>query len=108
MGNLNNYTETLKNKSFIKSLIGNLNADIYLVGGATRDLILNKPNKDIDLVVRNVPIDILIQELQKFGRVDAVGKSFGALKFIDSEWLDYDIALPRTDKKNNMGGVLWF
>lgn len=108
MGKLNNFVKILKQKPFIKSLMNDLNGDVYVVGGATRDLILNKPNKDIDMIVRNVPIDILIKQLEKFGRVDVVGKSFGVLKFIDENGIDYDIALPRKEKPNGEGGYRGF
>jgi len=108
MSNIQDFILNIRQKLFIKSLITDLKSDIYVVGGATRDLILNKPNKDIDLIVRNVPIDILIAHLQKFGRVDAVGKSFGVLKFIDSDGLDYDIALPRKEMPNGEGGYRGF
>ena len=108
MGKLNKFVSTLKRKPFIRSIINDLSGEVFAIGGVVRDLILNKPNKDIDLVIREIPIDTLIQHLQKFGKVDAVGKSFGVLKFIDGDGLDYDIALPRTDKKNDMGGYRGF
>jgi hypothetical protein len=95
------FVNNLKQKPFIQSLINGLKSDVYVVGGAVRDLILNKPNKDIDLVVGKVPIDTLISQLQKFGKVDVVGKSFGVIKFIDKDGTDYDIALPRVEKINN-------
>ena len=90
------------------TLINDLNSDIYVVGGATRDLILNKPNKDIDLIIRKVPIDTLITHLQKFGRVDVVGKSFGVIKFIDKDGTDYDLALPRKEQPTGEGGYRGF
>jgi len=105
---LSNFSEELKRKPFIQSIINDLSGEVFAIGGVVRDLILNKSNKDIDLVVRKVPINILTQQLQKFGKVDAVGKSFGVLKFVDSDGLDYDIALPRTDKKNDKGGYRGF
>jgi len=108
MNKIQEFTKLLINKPFIQSLINDLNSEVYAVGGVVRDLILNKPNKDIDLVVRNVPIDTLISTLQKFGRVDVVGKSFGVIKFIDADGVDYDIALPRVDKKNDNGGYRGF
>ena len=108
MGKLSNFILNLKEKPFIKSLINDLNSDIYVVGGATRDLILNKPNKDIDLIIRKVPIDTLITHLQKFGRVDVVGKSFGVIKFIDSDGTDYDLALPRKEQPTGEGGYRGF
>ena len=108
MGKLNNFISNLREKPFIKSLINDLNSDIYVVGGATRDLILNKPNKDIDLIIRKVPIDTLITHLQKFGRVDVVGKSFGVIKFIDKDGTDYDLALPRKEQPTGEGGYRGF
>jgi hypothetical protein len=108
MNKIRDFVSNLKQKPFIKSLINDLNSDIYAVGGVVRDLILNKPNKDIDLIVRKVPIDTLISFLQKFGKVDVVGKSFGVIKFIDSDGVDYDIALPRQEQKNDEGGYRGF
>lgn len=108
MGKLNNFILKLKQKPFIQSIINDLNGEVLAVGGIVRDLILNKPNKDIDLIIRNVPIDTLISYLQKFGKVDVVGKSFGVIKFVDNDGIDYDIALPRTDKKNTEGGYRGF
>lgn len=108
MSNIQDFISNLRQKLFIKSLITDFNADILAVGGVVRDLILNKPNKDIDLIVRKIPIDSLISHLQKFGRVDVVGKSFGVLKFIDSDGVDYDIALPRKEKPTGEGGYRGF
>jgi len=108
MGKLNDFVNNIRNKSFINTLMKDNNADIYLVGGVVRDLILNKPNKDIDLVVRKVSIDDLISILEKFGKVDVVGKSFGVIKFIDNDGIDYDIALPRKDKPTGEGGYHGF
>jgi len=105
---LNNFITILKQKQFIQSLINDLKSDVYVVGGVVRDLILNKPNKDIDLVVGKVPIDTLISHLQKFGKIDVVGKSFGVLKFIDKDGTDYDIALPRKEQPTGEGGYRGF
>lgn len=108
MNKIQDFISNLRQKPFIQSLISDLKSDIYVVGGATRDLILNKPNKDIDLVIGKVDIDVLISHLKKFGKVDVVGKSFGVIKFIDSNGIDYDIALPRRDAKNDKGGYRGF
>ncbi|MEK7122924.1 MAG: CCA tRNA nucleotidyltransferase [Patescibacteria group bacterium] len=67
-------------------------AECYLVGGAVRDMLLSRPTKDYDFVVRNVPITTLQKFLKQYGTVRLVGKKFGVLKF-----KDYDIALPRTE-----------
>jgi len=104
MSKILDFISNLRQKPFVQSLINELKSEIYVVGGATRDLILNKPNKDIDLIVRNIPINLLINHLQKFGKVDVVGESFGVIKFVDNDGIDYDIALPRKDKPTGEGG----
>jgi tRNA nucleotidyltransferase/poly(A) polymerase len=103
MGKLNKITQYYREKNFIKELI-NSGFEVYLVGGIVRDLILNNQNKDVDLVVRKASIDSLIQKLRKFGDVNLVGKSFGVLKFVDNDGIDYDIALPRKDIPTGEGG----
>ena len=104
MNNINKLVLELKNKPFIKAII-NEGGEIYVVGGLVRDLVLNKPNKDIDLVVRLIAIDRLISILNNFGKVDVVGKSFGVIKFFPfDENVDYDISLPRTEFATGDGG----
>lgn len=80
-------------------------AEIYLVGGAVRDILIGRKTKDYDFVVRNVPIKDLEIYLAKRGDVNFVGRTFGVLKFspslkkgvkrITSE--PFDIALPRKE-----------
>src|SRR3990167_4013873 len=87
-------------------------SDLYLVGGAVRDLLLKKKEVvDFDFVVRNLSPTELETWLQKKGTVNLVGKHFGVYKFMPKgftvdqlEWID--IALPRTEKgtKENLGG----
>lgn len=87
-------------------------AKIYLVGGAVRDILLNRPTDDFDFVVTNVPPENLEEFLNKEGKVDLVGKSFGIYKFrpiIDQATKqitekELDIALPRTEHSFNTGG----
>lgn len=75
----------------------------YLVGGAVRDLALQHPTKDLDLVVRGLPIERVRAALARHGRVDLVGKHFGVLKFLPRtpQTMDLadaiDVALPRTE-----------
>lgn len=65
-----------------------------LVGGAVRDLLLEKPAKDIDIEVHGVSINQLEQILKEFGHVRLVGKAFGVLRI---DGLDVDWSIPRTD-----------
>ena len=54
---------------------------IYQIGGAVRDELIGKVSKDLDLLVTGIELNDLQKILSGFGKVDAVGKSFGILKF---------------------------
>jgi len=71
--------------------------DVYAVGGCVRDLILGRPSAEVDLLVARHPLDEIVRKLEKHGRVDLVGKSFGIIK-LSVHGRIYDIALPRTDR----------
>lgn len=77
----------------------NEGADIYVVGGCVRDSFLNKESKDIDIVVRLLDDHQIISILEKYGKVDKVGESFGVIKFKPHGWTEepIDIAQPRID-----------
>jgi len=93
------------------SALGGKKIEIFLVGGAVRDIILGRPVKDIDILARGVKITELEKELKKLGEVNLVGKRFGVLKFLPkamglprldkigarNDRKEIDIALPRTD-----------
>jgi len=88
--------------SFIKNLtVGFPKAEIYLVGGAVRDMMLGRKTKDYDFVVRNIPLSTLIRQLKTIGTVNLVGKKFGVIKFAPTTPSHYsgsiDISLPRTE-----------
>ncbi len=86
-------------RAFLQNMTGK--SEVYVVGGAVRDMVMGISPKDIDIVVCNVPVEELINHLEKFGKVDLVGESFGVIKFRDVEDdEEFDIALPRTDKKD--------
>lgn len=99
-----NSFEDIKTQSFFKKL--EKHGEVFFVGGSVRDKLLKKESKDIDLLVRKIPFDELIDLLAPFGKVDYVGESFGVIKLtlpIDSpgKGLDIDIALPRSERKMN-------
>ncbi|MBN2265886.1 MAG: hypothetical protein JW775_08745, partial [Candidatus Aminicenantes bacterium] len=71
--------------------------DVYAVGGFVRDLIRGRPTPEVDLLVVRRPLEAIVRRLEKHGRVDLVGKSFGIIKFT-IRGRTYDIALPRTDR----------
>lgn len=95
--------------SFIQKLIKEFPAaEVYLVGGAVRDIILDKKTKDFDFVVAGVEADKLEDFLAKAGDVNLVGKSFGVFKFMpnnhESGIEPFDISLPRTEHAGMSGG----
>lgn len=88
-------------------------SEIYLVGGAVRDLFLGKASKDYDFVIRNVEPQKLQEFLTKIGVVNLVGKVFGVFKFVPlsfySEFKEknlepFDLAIPRTEHAYLSGG----
>lgn len=83
-----------------------------IVGGAVRDAILGKKPKDIDIEVYNISMENLQAILNKYGKVDEVGKAFGILKFIpykegttDLVELEepFDFSIPRRENKTGVG-----
>lgn len=91
-----------------KSEIEQAGGKIYSVGGAVRDGLLNKPSKDLDLLITGLPLDKLEQILSKYGKVDSVGKSFGIIKFNTPKTGELDIAIPRTERPTGQGGYQGF
>ncbi len=83
-------------------------ARVFLVGGAVRDSLLNKKEiKDYDFVVQGVTPQKLETILNKFGKVDLVGRKFGVFKFRSASKNNYesfDIALPRKEISLVTGG----
>ena len=81
--------------------------EIYLVGGAVRDFLLQRPTKDYDFVARKVEAEKLKDFLESLGTVNFVGKHFGVFKFIPKDWPleePIDVALPRNDFSFQTGG----
>jgi poly(A) polymerase len=81
--------------------------EIYLVGGAVRDLLLGRETKDYDFLIRGIPADRLRDFLKEHGKVNWVGKNFGVYKFMPTGMVleeQIDIALPRTERSFLKGG----
>ncbi|MBI3802742.1 MAG: CCA tRNA nucleotidyltransferase [Nitrospirae bacterium] len=81
--------------------------EIYLVGGAVRDLLLGRETKDYDFLIRGIPAEALKEFLRSYGKVNWVGKSFGVYKFMPKGLgleEPIDIALPRTERSFMKGG----
>ncbi len=83
-------------------------AQIYLVGGIVRDILIGRSSCDTDFVVCNVDAETLKEFLTTQGIVNLVGKHFGVFKFTphlsSGIYPAFDIALPRTDHALKTGG----
>lgn len=72
------------------------------VGGCVRDEVLGLEPKDMDIEVHGMSASQLEEVLSHFGKVNAVGVSFGVIKL----WAggqDFDFSLPRRDNKVGVG-----
>jgi len=81
--------------------------EIYLVGGAVRDLLLGRETKDFDFLIRRIPAEKLRDFLKEQGKVNWVGRNFGVYKFAPNGMAleeQIDIALPRTERSLLKGG----
>ena len=70
----------------ISSTAGDLNTPIYLVGGYVRDLILNRPSPDIDLVIEGDALELASLLKERYG-----GKVTSHKKFGTAKWWPLDI-----------------
>ncbi len=75
----------------------------FLVGGCVRDGLLGCAGKDFDVEVFGVAYGALAAALQRWGKVDLVGQSFGAVKLTTSSGHSYDFTIPRRDSKIGAG-----
>jgi tRNA nucleotidyltransferase (CCA-adding enzyme) len=95
------------NQKIIKEIL--THGKIYEVGGAVRDRYISPilPDKDKDYLVAGIPLEELCSILCRFGKVDLVGKSFGVIKFSQSEKFNggqvFDIAIPRKEMSTGLG-----
>ncbi|MEK7747461.1 MAG: HD domain-containing protein [Nitrospirota bacterium] len=81
------------------------NGEVYLVGGAVRDFLLDRNTKDVDFLIRNVSASELHPFLNQRGKANFVGKNFGVYKFIPAGKTDeIDVALPRTERSFSYQG----
>lgn len=77
----------------IATAIANEGGRAYYVGGYVRDQILGVENKDIDIEIHGITIDILEKILLSFGKPISMGNSFGIYQLQNA---NVDISLPRS------------
>lgn len=93
--------------SLIKAIVERLDQSkgrALLVGGAVRDLLQEKPAKDLDIEVHGLSLNQLEQILKEFGHVRLVGKAFGVLRV---DGLDVDWSIPRVDSSGRKPKVVF-
>lgn len=100
---LNDVLDDLRSQEWVQKLAKN--AEVYVVGGIVRDAFLNKSSKDVDLIIDGLSIDGILKILKPYGKASLEGESFSVVKFRPEGWVgeDYDIAVPRVDRKIGKG-----
>lgn len=95
---IQNFVQSIRNEWSILGdiiyAIDSAGGSSYLVGGAVRDLVLEREVKDLDIEIHGLEFKMVEKLLSGFGQVDLVGKSFGVLRIHP---LDIDWSLPRID-----------
>ncbi|HOX27131.1 MAG TPA: HD domain-containing protein [Candidatus Krumholzibacteria bacterium] len=72
----------------------------WVVGGAVRDALLERPVTDLDVEVHGIAAVDLEAMLAARYELDAVGRAFGVLKL---RGVPLDVTLPRTESKSGLG-----
>lgn len=79
-------------------------AQVYVVGGAVRDVARGASPKDVDLLVGGLDAATLAARVQGLrGRADMTGAHFGVLRYRHPSGAEVEIALPRTDRSTGPG-----
>lgn len=85
---------------------------VYIVGGFVRDYLRNKPNKDLDIVIKGLPSKSIKKFLSKYGKIKSVVLSktndiFSVnillFKAYDDPHVEAQITLPRKGKNQTFG-----
>ncbi len=74
----------------------------YFAGGCVRDALLGRPSLDLDVEVHGLALADLEALLARHGRVQAVGRAFGVLKFRCRRG-EADFGLPRRESLTGRG-----
>lgn len=90
--------------TYVKAL-HDAGGEVYEVGGPVRDRLLDTASTDHDLLCRRLPHERILAILKPFGKIAAVGKSFGVIKFSPhrAPGMTVDIALPRRERSTGSG-----
>jgi tRNA nucleotidyltransferase (CCA-adding enzyme) len=89
---------SLETAATLATLVNRHDGRALIVGGWVRDRLLNRPNKDVDIVVFGIPAVDLRGLLETIGEVNTVGESFTVYKVEG-----VDVSLPRRESKVGRG-----
>jgi len=94
----------VKRLKALRNLRKETGAEVFLAGGAVRDLVRKKEPNDLDVMVRGItPVDFEAF-LRKRGKLRLVGKSFGVYLFIPKgSDKAIEIAFPRREISTGVG-----
>lgn len=88
----------------LRQLRKELGAEVFLVGGTTRDLVRHKEPKDLDVMVRGIAPGDFEAFLRERGDLQLVGRSFGVYLFRPKGSKEQvEIAFPRTEISTGAG-----
>lgn len=62
----------MKTIEVLKKLDKETEAKVYIVGGFVRDYLRNKPNKDLDVIIRNLTLKKIKQFLVRYGKIKRI------------------------------------
>jgi len=82
-----------------------LDEKVYLVGGIVRDLIMNYPNKDVDLVVEDDGITFAKSLAEKSGGYTRSHERFGTAVVIFPDDFRLDVATARSESYSSPGAL---
>lgn len=85
--------------------LGRAGGRVFLVGGAVRDSLFERPVKDYDLEVFGLSAEAVLKALTTIARIEPAGDSFPVFKVAGLEGVagQIDVALPRRDSKKGPG-----
>lgn len=85
--------------------LGQAGGRVFLVGGAVRDALLERPVKDYDLEVFGLSPEAILRALTTVARVEPAGDSFPVFKVAGLPGIlgQVDVALPRRDSRKGPG-----
>ena len=91
--------------TYLRGLGKSLGVEFYYVGGCVRDDLLGIETADIDLMVRGLPQDVLMETLGWYGKVEKTGAVFGVIRFFpsDRKFPMLEISLPRKEVSLGFG-----